>query len=181
MASSDRQKEYRKTQAYKDYMERTKESRKLYMQEYRKKNPNLQSDYRKNNPDKIKKHKQNYFKRRKHIAYKYANERWKTDFDYRLRTYLRKRIRAAIKQNFKSGKSIELLGCDIASFKNYIESQFKNGMSWDNYGTHGWHIDHIKPIASFDLSNMDEQKKCFHYTNMQPLWAFDNHSKGAKL
>ena len=53
-------------------------------------------------------------------------------------------------------------------------------MKWDNHGLYGWHIDHIQPCNSFDLSNEEEQKKCFHYSNMQPLWAFDNLSKGAK-
>lgn len=54
-------------------------------------------------------------------------------------------------------------------------------MTWANYGKSGWHIDHIKPCASFDLSDPDQQKACFHYSNLQPLWAFDNLSKGAKL
>ena len=52
-------------------------------------------------------------------------------------------------------------------------------MNWNNIGK--WHIDHIKPCKSFDLTKSDEQKKCFHYTNLQPLWALDNIKKGAKI
>jgi len=53
-------------------------------------------------------------------------------------------------------------------------------MNWNNYGYYGWHIDHIKPCSSFDLSKDLEQRKCFHYTNLQPLLAKDNLEKGAK-
>jgi HNH endonuclease. len=53
-------------------------------------------------------------------------------------------------------------------------------MSWDNYGRDGWHIDHIRPCASFDLTDPEQQRQCFHYTNLQPLWAADNIRKGAK-
>ena len=68
-----------------------------------------------------------------------------------------------------------------AELVTYIEKLFVDGMSWDNYGPTGWHIDHIKPCASFDLTNQDEQRQCFHYTNLQPLWAADNIRKGAKM
>ena len=80
----------------------------------------------------------------------------------------------------KSATSIVLTGISMNGLKNYIEKQFKPGMTWTNYGRNGWHIDHIKPCASFDLSNPKQQKQCFRYTNLQPLWAFDNLSKGSK-
>lgn len=64
-----------------------------------------------------------------------------------------------------------LIGCDIEYFFDYISSKFVSGMSWENYGKFGWHIDHIKPCSSFDLSDKEQQKLCFHYSNMQPLWA----------
>jgi hypothetical protein len=79
---------------------------------------------------------------------------------------------------WKHGKTVELLGMTFAEFRPYIESLFKDGMSWENHGE--WHLDHIKPCASFDLSKEEEQKKCFHYTNLQPLWAKDNLIKGKK-
>ena len=67
---------------------------------------------------------------------------------------------------------------NIESYKKYLEAKFQNGMDWTNYGE--WHIDHIIPCAKFNLTNPEEQKKCFHYTNTQPLWAKDNLSKGSK-
>jgi len=80
----------------------------------------------------------------------------------------------------KVASTEELLGCSFDVFVEHLQSQFKDGMSWDNRGRAGWHIDHIRPCASFDLSDPDQQRQCFHYTNMQPLWAADNLSKGSK-
>ena len=69
------------------------------------------------------------------------------------------------------------MGCTIPYLKKYLESQFNEGMTWENHGENGWHIDHIKPCAAFDLTKPEEQKKCFHYTNLQPLWGNENHEK----
>lgn len=77
----------------------------------------------------------------------------------------------------KDSKTMELLGCDMAFFKNYIESKFVDGMSWDNYGEKGWHIDHIRPCVAFDLMKKEERDECFHYTSLQPLWWYDNLHK----
>ncbi len=73
---------------------------------------------------------------------------------------------------------MELLGCTIDELKRYLEQQFKEGMTWDNYGE--WHVDHIKPCASFNFFNENEQKECFHFTNLQPLWAEDDMKKHDK-
>lgn len=69
----------------------------------------------------------------------------------------------------------ELVGCSWRELKAHIESMFKDGMNWDNRSS--WHIDHIKPCALFDLTKTDEQRKCFHFTNLQPLWAAENLRK----
>lgn len=79
----------------------------------------------------------------------------------------------------KSGRTLDLVGCSIDFLMNHLENKFLPGMTWDNYGK--WHIDHIRPCASFDLANPEEQKKCFHYTNLQPLWEKDNLKKGNKI
>jgi hypothetical protein len=81
----------------------------------------------------------------------------------------------------KSHSIIDLIGINIKDFKLYLESKFTNRMSWDNYGQFGWHVDHVRPCASFDLTDVDQQKSCFHYTNLQPLWWKDNISKGSKI
>jgi hypothetical protein len=109
----------------------------------------------------------------------------RTDPAYKLKCTLRNRIYYAIKkgQGFKSGHSQELLGCDFQAVKEHLESLFTEGMSWDNHGQGDdkWHIDHIIPCASFDLTDPEEQRKCFHYTNLQPLWQPDNLSKGDRI
>lgn len=79
----------------------------------------------------------------------------------------------------KCATTVALLGISLEGAKTHIENQFKNGMSWSNAGE--WHIDHIIPCASFDLSDPEQQKKCFHYTNLQPLWGKDNQKKGKKV
>jgi len=95
---------------------------------------------------------------------------------YRLRDNLRSRLNKAIKGNYKSGSAVSDLGCLIGELKIHLENQFEEGMSWENYGK--WHIDHIKALANFDLSNPEELKKACHYTNLQPMWAIDNLRKG---
>ena len=121
-------------------------------------------------------HKQNPDKRRI-----YYNNRYKTDLNYKLTDNLRNRVRKTLNGKSKSKNTLKLLGCSVDFLKKHIESQFEPGMSWENYGFDGWHMDHIVPCASFDLSDPEQQQKCFHYSNLQPLWAKDNISKSAKL
>lgn len=80
----------------------------------------------------------------------------------------------------KSDTTIKLLGCSYAEFIPHFEKQFKPGMTWENRGLLGWHIDHIRPCANFDLTDPEQQRICFHFTNLQPLWAADNLRKGTK-
>ena len=109
----------------------------------------------------------------------YIRKRYKTNLNYKLKKVLRARMNMALGHNWKAAKTAELLGASIPEVWNYLEKQFQPGMTRKNHGL--WHIDHIKPCAAFDLSFPEQQKKCFHYTNLQPLWASDNISKGAKI
>lgn len=84
---------------------------------------------------------------------------------------LRNRINSSLMGLEKSKPTKELLGCTIDFLKEYLEFKFTKGMTWGNRGIHGWHIDHIRPCTSFDLSDPEQQKLCFNYTNLQPLWA----------
>lgn len=90
---------------------------------------------------------------------------------------LRERVRNAVKMSGtkKCAKTMELLGCTLPQFRVHIASLFLPGMSFDN--RHQWHIDHRKPVALFDLSDEQQQRECFHYTNLQPLWSEDNRRK----
>lgn len=93
----------------------------------------------------------------------------------------RGRMYKVLRGNFKAGKSFDLIGCSSVFLREYLESKFLFGMTWENYGINGWNIDHIKPLASFDMSDPEQQKASFHYTNLQPLWWIDNLRKGDKL
>ena len=136
--------------------------------------------YRLANLEHIKEQKSQWKKANRAQENRKRRERRAKDPVYRLSLVLRCRISNVLRgKGKKAEKSITLLGCSVAWLLAHLEKQFTPGMSWDNYGS-GWHIDHIRPCASFDLSATDQQKQCFHYTNLQPLWAKDNLSKGAK-
>ena len=95
-----------------------------------------------------------------------------------LRARLRGRVSSAIRSG-KKASTMELTGCNLDELKEYLGDRFLEGMSWENYGE--WHIDHIRPCASFDLTSEEEQKMCFHFTNLQPMWAKENIQKSNKF
>lgn len=105
--------------------------------------------------------------------------RRKTDINFKLKKYLRTRVYCALKGSVKSKNTMDLIGCSIDELKSHISQQFHPGMTWENYGK--WHVDHIKPCASFDLVDPEQQKACFHFSNLQPLWAADNIRKSDKF
>lgn len=113
---------------------------------------------------------------------RYYRDRIKSDPVFKLRMRLSNYVKEKLKKQSarKSLKFIKLLGCNVDELKFYLEKKFKPGMSWKNHGIYGWHIDHIKPVSKFNLMNPEEQKKAFHYTNLQPLWAKDNLKKSNK-
>lgn len=95
---------------------------------------------------------------------------------FRAACNLRNRLRSALKAQTAWKQGFGMLGCTMAGLKLHLEHQFTEGMTWGNYGL--WHIDHIRPVSSFDLLDEAQQRQCFHFTNLQPLWATDNQSKG---
>lgn len=121
----------------------------------------------------------------------YEKMRRQTDPVYNVAKCLRSRTRSAIKKlklnlNIDINKycsQVDFLGCSFGQLKLYLESKFLNGMTWENhgYGNDKWHVDHIIPCSSFDLTQECEQRKCFHYNNLQPLWQFDNLSKNDNI
>lgn len=104
----------------------------------------------------------------------YRAKRIKNDPHYKLSINLRNRLLVAIKSNQKSGSAIKDLGCTIPELKTYLEKQFQPGMTWDNWGVKGWHIDHRKALSLFDLTDRKQFLEACNYTNLQPLWWFDN-------
>jgi hypothetical protein len=102
-----------------------------------------------------------------------------------IETKLAKRLRSRFEKAFRCRQTsrvcAELTGTSLAGLRAHLESRFWPGMNWDNYGFHGWHIDHIKPVSSFTLALPEQARACFHYTNLQPLWKVDNFAKGRKV
>lgn len=109
----------------------------------------------------------------------YNKARRQKDTNFKLLYNLRIRLRSALKQHAKHGSTINHLGCSIDEFKRHLESKFQSGMTWDNYGQ--WHLDHIKPLSSFNLQDVNEYIKAAHYSNIQPLWAEQNYIKSNKF
>ena len=109
-----------------------------------------------------------------------ARERRK-DVNVRIKCNLRKRLSFLLRKNIvsKTEQTLDLLGIPFTEFMLYLESKFQVGMSFDNYGE--WHLDHIVPCYYFDLTKFQDRQKCFHYTNIQPLWAKDNLVKNKRL
>jgi len=160
--------EYSKHKGFKDgYSSRCKECDHQY-----------QKIYNSNNDNKIRKqlYQGEYNILNKEKNYKYQKERkkilYKTDPLFKLEISLRSRLYKAINKNkgSKNLTTICLLGCSVEKCKQYLESQFKPEMNWNNQGK-VWEIDHIKPCSSFDLTNKEEQKLCFHFSNLQPLFS----------
>lgn len=155
----------------KKYVSENRESLQKVWKKYREENREsikiVQTKYREDNREELR------FKQKE--IYKCYME----NIYHRIRFVLIKRISRELKGKPKyTDQLLDLIGCTIHEFMNHIESQFKDGMSWNNFGE--WEIDHIKPVSLFDLSKYDEQSKCFHYTNTQPLIAHENRVKRNK-
>jgi hypothetical protein len=157
----EKRKEY-----YKENKKYILERDKKYREEHKEERAEYNKKYQKLNKDKIR-----------NKTRKTTRERFKTDINFKITELLRTRVRAALKKNWKSGPTLVLLGCNIEFLKHHLESKFKEGMNWNNYGKGGWVIDHILPCCSFNMSKPEEQKICFHYTNLQPLWEEENQAK----
>lgn len=178
--------EYRKKNLeryYKNHEKRKKSNQKSYynnidkVKETRKK-------YRNKNSEQLRlKYREYYIENKETIidkSVRYNKRKEKEDIQFLLRRKIRSRIKGFLnRKNIETKVEYNInLGCSIEDLKKHLESKFTEGMSWYNYGK--WHIDHIKPLAKFDLTNHEELLEACHYSNLQPLWAFDNLSKGAK-
>jgi len=147
---------------------RTKENQRL-----------LQARYRERNREAINQRLKDWKQKNKEANNEKAAIKYKTNLSHRLVVNCRNRIYTALKTK-KCVKTIDLLGCSGEELKLYLQSMFKRGMNWENHGS-VWHVDHIMPCASFDLSDPNQQKRCFHYTNLQPLFALENLKKNKTI
>lgn len=149
-----------------------RQNNKQHLNEYARiryqKNPKIKQQYNKKNQKKI-----NEYQRNKRI----------TDPQYKLAMNLRRRINRLLEKQFKSNSPVKMLGCSLEFLMQYLESKFYSNpltnepMTWANHNQYGWHLDHIKQLASFDLTNPEQFAQACHYTNLQPLWAKANQSK----
>jgi hypothetical protein len=156
---------------------------KIYYEKNNKKIKERKKSYYVENINSIKLRDKNYRDKNKKLL-QHKKRIWEknkiiTDNFYYLKSKIKNSIRESIKRYgyTKKSKTFEILGCDYETFKKHIESQFIDGMSWDNKNE--WHIDHIIPVSS--AKNENEMILLNHYLNLQPLWATDNLSKGSKL
>jgi hypothetical protein len=147
---------------------------------YRERKALYDKKYRKDHKTHIRKIKQLWKIKNKERLQREQRIRYNKDIAYHLHTLIRLRIIHGIKRLSKKSSTFKLLGCTIRYLRTWLENNFKEGMNWQNWGRKGWHIDHIRPCASFDLSKESEQRKCFHYSNLQPLWWYENLAKKDK-
>ena len=163
----------------KDYRDKNKLKRKQYYQSNKHIISEKQKQYRLDNYDKIINRERNYDKNNRHIRDTYKKNRRSYDYLYKLTCNIRNLIGVSFRNNgfTKSSKTYKVLGCTFEEFKEHLEKQFKDGMSWENQGK--WHLDHIHPVS---LAKSEEEIiKLNHYTNFQPLWAEENIRKGNRL
>ena len=162
------------------------EKRRQYARAYRLRNLGKLSEYqrlhRKENPEKVSNWVKRWRNENRDKFKETRRKRFKKDINFRIKSRLRRRLvfELARQSTSKTTKTTELLGCSIPDFRIYIESRFEVGMTWENYGS-VWHIDHIMPCAIFDLSKPEHQRRCFHFSNLQPLFASENLKKGSKV
>lgn len=177
----------------KQYREQNKDQISIYLASYYRENEEhlkaYARQYVKENQDKIIAYNEKNHNRRLEKSKKWRAEKIASDPQFKLICRVRSRLASYLNyyRGKKSAPTLDLLGCGIEDLVRHLESQFVVGMSWENYGAWQrgqpmtWHIDHIRPCASFDLTDPDQQRACFHYTNLQPLWARDNMSKNDRL
>ena len=193
----------------KEYREKNKEARKEYVKEYYQKNREIillkkkkrdkinkevAKEYRKKNRERMLERAKEYYQKnkeaRKVYFREYSRNRYHTDLRFKMSRILRRTLHEKLSKHLIKETNPEFsytetfssfLGCTLEELKTHIENQFEDGMTWENWTYDGWHLDHIVPCSSFDLTKEKEQEKCFHYKNLQPLWAEDNLSKSNKL
>ncbi len=175
MAGMDKQK-------LESYYSRHRSERKKQSSDYQKANRekcNLyKKEWAKRNISRVKAARRKWLKKNPNYQLNWVLNKRRNDAGFRILCALRRRLYDAKLRKSWSKNSTQLLGCSLEDFRIYLESKFEPEMSWNNYGD--WHIDHIVPCALFDLTREDHRKRCFHFSNLQPMFAIENQKKAAK-
>ncbi len=166
---------------YKKHKDRLAKNNKLRRLENKQYYKQYEKDRYAKDPGFYKTKHKNYSRTNRETVNKYIRNKYENNLQFKLKCILRARLRSALKNNQKFGKTLDLIGCSIPDLKIHIEKNFKSGMSWNNWKYKGWHIDHVIPISLFDLSKAEEVLKACHFTNLQPMWSLENHKKGNRL
>lgn len=172
-------KQYKKQYFLKN-KERLIAKNKKYIENNKQKMLEYYKNYNISRIESAKQYRKEYYQKNKQIINKKVLEAKKKDLNKKIAHSLRNRIVKALNGILKSEKTINLLGCTINQFRIHLEKQFTEQMNWQNYGSY-WHIDHIKPCASYNLKEEIQQKECFNYKNLRPLEAKENLKKGKKI
>ena len=159
-----------------------KESGKTYYHTSGRKESDYYKEYRKENKEYFNQYSNNHYHTKKELYREWNKNKYNTDIGFRIKHVTSARISEALKlyNTLKKDRTIEYLGCNMDEYTQYLEFYFTPEMNWDNYGEY-WEIDHIKPIASFDLNIEENLYTCFHYLNTQPLEKTQNREKSDKI
>lgn len=168
------------------YSQKYRDNRKEYLKQYYDEHLDEKKEYdkkrRRDNKEFFKEYDKKYFQNNKKRKNKLQLERKKNDPEYKMACNMRSRLWQLFKNgNKKASHTTDMIGCTWKELRDHIESLFLDGMNWDNYGKteDAWSLDHIKPCASFDLTDPEEQRKCFYHKNLQPMWNDRQWSKNS--
>ena len=165
---------------YQQNKEACSDAGKRWVEANREKVRAYQADYRKRNILRIRNYERRYYQENRERCIRRQIALEKSTPNRRIASTLRKQLNRWVKRSSGRKSTQELLGCSFSEFREWIQSQFKRGMRWDNYGQL-WHLDHIMPCCAFDLTRPDQVRICFHFTNLRPMSARANLRKNKRI
>lgn len=163
----------------KKYAEKNRERILKYQRIWRAKNPEKSKERYQKHKERGRLYREKNKEKIRERSRKYVIKKYRENTDYKITSNLRRRLHSALKGRNKSKRTLAYLGCSLEEWRNHLQSKFRDGMTWENYGK--WHVDHIKPVSSFNLQDEAEVEKCFNYKNTQPLWELENLIKHNKI